>query len=247
MNKLYQKSEILFAAAWIIVYISGTSLANAVSETAVMSKSAVFAFYVILSLAAVLWIKKNGLAERYGLFVKSGKSSRYLFYIPLAVISSVNLWFGIRMNMPAAETVMYVGCMLCAGFLEELIFRGFLFRAFSKRGIKSAAAASSLIFGMSHILNLSGCGGAELAEGLFGIVSATAFGYLYVTIFYKCGSLIPCIISHSIINALSTFANYDILTGGVNIAVSVFLCVSAAVYSAMLNRYLPSAEENSDK
>lgn len=58
------------------------------------------------------------------------------------------------------ETALYVLSMLCVGFIEELIFRGFLFKAMAKDGIKSAIIVSSITFGLGHIINL--VNGAEL-------------------------------------------------------------------------------------
>jgi membrane protease YdiL (CAAX protease family) len=48
--------------------------------------------------------------------------------------------------------------------------------------------------------------GADLIPTLLQIAYATSIGYLFVTIFYKSKSLVPCIITHSIMNALSVFS-----------------------------------------
>ena len=44
--------------------------------------------------------------------------------------------------------------MLCVGFAEEVIFRGFLFRAMEKDNVKTAIIGSSVTFGLGHVLNL---------------------------------------------------------------------------------------------
>lgn len=36
------------------------------------------------------------------------------------------LWHGVAMNVSLLETVLYILTMFCVGFLEEMIFRGFL-------------------------------------------------------------------------------------------------------------------------
>lgn len=41
-----------------------------------------------------------------------GKSSVYLYFIPLAVIASVNLWNGVIMNYSSGETMQYIISML---------------------------------------------------------------------------------------------------------------------------------------
>lgn len=95
--------------------------------------------------------------------------------------------------------------MLCVGFLEEMIFRGLLFAAIAKDNVKSAIVISSVTFGIGHIINLFNGSGMELVNNLCQIVFAIAVGFLLVTIFYRGGSLLPCILVHSAINTLGTF------------------------------------------
>ena len=84
-----------------------------------------------------------------------------LFYIPLIVLLTVNLWYGVAMNTSPLEMVLYILSMLCVGFLEEMIFRGFLFQAMVKDGVKSAIIVSSVTFGIGHIVNLINGSGAD--------------------------------------------------------------------------------------
>jgi membrane protease YdiL (CAAX protease family) len=79
--------------------------------------------------------------------------------------------------------------MMLVGFLEELIFRGFLFTALRKDSLKVAVIVSSVTFGMGHIVNL--LNGAPLGETLLQIVYATAAGFLFTAIFLRGGSLWP--------------------------------------------------------
>lgn len=47
-----------------------------------------------------------------------------LYYVPILVMLSANLWYGVSLNFSAVETVLYILTMLSVGFLEEVIFRG---------------------------------------------------------------------------------------------------------------------------
>ena len=114
-----------------------------------------------------------------------------LFYLPLLIAASCNLWFGVKTNMSPANTLFYVGSMLCVGFLEEFIFRGLLFRAMEKDSVKSAVIVTSLTFGIGHIINLFNGSGMDLVSNLGQVVSAVAFGFLFVILFLKTGSLLP--------------------------------------------------------
>ena len=79
------------------------------------------------------FLRKNGLQKRYGLCKSSVPARRFLFYVPLVILASGNLWNGAAVNYAPAETVCRIVCMLCVGFLEEVIFRGLLFAAKTPR------------------------------------------------------------------------------------------------------------------
>ena len=112
-----------------------------------------------------------------------------LYYIPLLILLTANLWYGARLNQPPLETVLYVLAMFCVGFLEELIFRGLLFQAMARDGVKSAIIVSSITFGIGHIVNLVNGSGADLLSSLCQVGYAVAFGFLFVMIFYRGKSL----------------------------------------------------------
>lgn len=243
MYKFYQKSEIWFAVSWILVYVLGTSLADGVSQSIGIAKSATFPLHLIMSLIAVIWISRNGLTRKFGLCRTEISARKFLYYLPLVLLASVNLWFGCRMNMSVPETVLYVGSMLCVGFLEEIIFRGFLFRAMVRDHVKSAILVSSLTFGIGHIVNLFNASGMGLVSTVCQMMYAVAFGYLFVLLFYRGQSLYPCILTHSIINALSAFANEEVMTDEVQIILALVLCVLSIGYALVLRKTLPEADK----
>ena len=93
--------------------------------------------------------------------------------------------------------------MIGVGFLEEIIFRGFLFQLLAKDNIKTAIIVTSITFGIGHIINL--LNGADLIPTLVQICYALSGGYMFAIILYKGNSLWPCIITHIGINTLSIF------------------------------------------
>lgn len=238
MNKLYQKSEIGFSILWIIIYVLGTSLADGLSGAIGIEKSLTLVFHVVLSAFVLVWIKRQGFFEKYGLCKTDIKSAKCLYYIPLVLISTCNLWLGVKMNLSLPETLLYMGSMLCVGFLEEVIFRGFLFKAMAKNNIKSAIIVSSVTFGIGHIINLVNGSGADLLSNLCQVVYAMAAGFLFVIIFYRGKTLLPCIVTHSVVNCLSAFANEDI-TPAIEITVAIILTVLEVSYSLILLKTLP--------
>ena len=154
MKKLYQKDPLWFAVIWIVIYVVGFSAADSVSESIGMPKLITVILGAALSIMLVCFILSQGLMEHVGLCGVKGKAKDLAYFIPLIVISSVNLWCGIRANYPAITALLSVISMCFVGFLEEVIFRGLLFKAMSRDGIRTAVIVSSLTFGFGHIVNL---------------------------------------------------------------------------------------------
>ena len=239
MKKLYEKNELTFALVWIAVYCVLQSLANPLNEVIGTAYAASAGFCVLQATVLFLFIRKNGLQKRYGLCKSPVPAWRFLFYVPLVVLASGNLWNGVALNYSPTETVCRVVCMLCVGFLEEVIFRGLLFTAIAKNNVRSAIIISSVTFGIGHIINLVNGSGMGLISNLCQIVFAIAVGFLLVTIFYRGGSLLPCILVHSAINTLGTFANDAGLTIKTQLAQAAALILLTVGYTLILNRTLP--------
>ena len=124
MREIYEKSELRFALIWIGIYVVLMSVADGVSEAVGAAKIVTAPICAGLVLAMYLWIRRNGLKEKYGLCPFQGSAKQYLFFIPLVLLTSTNLWWGVRMNYSPAETALYVVSMLCVGFLEEVDLPG---------------------------------------------------------------------------------------------------------------------------
>ena len=234
LKKLYAKSEIWFAVAWIIGYVVIVSTADNISADLGIEKIVTLPVLIALSAILYFFIRKNGLMEKYGLCKSQLPAAKLLFYIPLLVLLTANLWYGIGMNLSPVETVLYVLSMFCVGFLEEMIFRGLLFKAMAKDSVKTAIIVSSVTFGIGHIVNLINGSGAELLPNLLQVVYAIAIGFAFVMIYVKSKSLMPCILTHSIFNGLSAFANEAAMTPQREITSGILLAVIGGGYALYL-------------
>jgi membrane protease YdiL (CAAX protease family) len=228
MKNLYNKSNLWFSIIWIITYVILFSVADNLSEKTGYMKSITVLVGVVLSIIIIIFLKKNNLLEKYGLCSFKGNLKSFLYFIPLLAILTVNLWNGIKMNTSVINTILFIISMLCVGFLEEIIFRGFLFVSMSQNGLKSAIVMSSITFGIGHIVNL--LNGGDFVPTLLQVFYAIAIGFLFTIMFYKSKSLIPCIIVHAVFNSLSIFSvenssmTFDIIT-------AIFLCVVSIGYA----------------
>ena len=152
-----------------------------------------------------------------------------MFFIPLIIISLFNIKNGIHINNTFNEIVCHILTMINIGFLEEMIFRGFLFKMMEKDNVKRAIIVSSITFGIGHIVNL--LNGAELLVTLLQICYAIAIGYMLVIIYHKSKSIIPCVLFHIVFNSLSIFNN-----GKSEIYSSIVLIILCLSYSIYINK-----------
>ena len=234
LKKLYDKSPIWFAVSWIIAYCVLMSAGDALSASIGIDKSVTLAIGILLSVILLMFLEKHGLFADYGLCAPKASTKSMLYYIPILVMLTANLWYGVTLNYDALETVLYILAMLCVGFLEEVIFRGLLFEAMRKDGTRAAIIVSSITFGIGHIINLINGSGVELLPNLLQVIYATAAGFMFVMMYYKSKSLIVCIVAHGVFNALSVFANESNATAEMRILSAILLTVITGSYALYL-------------
>ena len=226
-KEIFSKHETAISILLIVIYILTNSFCmQNFGETDYRS----VIINSILSLAVILFIVKNKLGEYYGL-TKIPKFKEFLYFIPLLILMSVNLWGGVQIKNTSTEIIFYILFMICVGFLEEIIFRGFLFKMMAKDNVNTAIIISSLTFGIGHIINLFN--GADLIPTLIQVCYAIAGGYLFVVIFQKSKSLWPCIIAHASINSLSIFGIENTISTYI---APIFLILISVLYAMYLNK-----------
>ncbi len=227
MTRLHKQNPLGFALLWIGIYVVSLSLADGLSQSFGVEKLLTAPLCLALTAFLFCWLKRQTLLESYGLAHPAGRLRPWLHYWPLLLLISTNLWGGLALQYSVAETLLYVLSMLCVGFLEELIFRGFLFRALCRDNVKTAIIVSSVTFGIGHIVNL--LNGADLLPTLLQLCYATAAGFLFTVMVYRWGSLWPCIAAHSLLNALSAVASPRSQTA--DLVAAAFLTVVALAYA----------------
>ena len=211
MKKLYEKNELTFSLVWIGLYVVVMNIAlqfcGGFDDLANKTASQVLVPVIcicVLAVVSTVWILRNGLSEKYGLCRFKGNRTQFLYFIPLIIMSCVNLINGLGLTAPLAVAVLMMVNLAVAGYVEEIIFRGFLFRAMEKDNLRSAIIVSAITFGAGHIVNLANT--ADTLGVLLQVCYAIVIGFLYTIVVYKGGSLWPCIASHMFVNGSSTFA-----------------------------------------
>lgn len=211
MNRLYEKNEVGFALVWIGLYVVVMNIALQMSgglddlaEKTAGQLLVPVVCILVLAAACTGWILRRGLAEQMGLCRVRRKGRDFLWFLPLAVMSCTNLVNGLALQAPAGISLLMMVNMAAAGYVEEVIFRGVLFRGMAKNGLKSAVIVSAVTFGAGHIVNLANT--ADTLGVLLQVCYAVTVGFLYTVIAWRGGSLVPCIISHMFVNGSSVFA-----------------------------------------
>ena len=234
-EKLYKKSEVWFAVVFIIAYVVGNSFFIQASESAGMEMLYTIPYNLVLLGIMFGFMGKNRLFGYYGIDKVKCKANKLMYYAPLAVIATVNIWFGVCFKMDMLATVVYFAAMIITGIVEEMLFRGLLFKAMSKSNERSAIIVTSITFGIGHIVNLVNGNSVDYVETICQILYAVAIGFLLAAVLYVGESIIPCIITHSMLNALSSFSNETVIDN-IQIPVSVILCVISAAGAVLIFR-----------
>ena len=211
MEIAFKKHETLFTIALIIIYV--------------IVNSYIMQNYGLESYPSVIINILLKRVKYYGI-VKPNDPKKFLYFIPLFIISLFNLRRGIHINNTTEEIIFHILTMVNVGFLEEMIFRGFLFKMMEKDNVKSAIIVSSITFGIGHIVNL--LNGADFLPTLLQLCYAIAIGYMLVIIFYKSKSILPCIIFHGVFNSLSIFAADN--SSVISILVLIVICLAYTFY-----------------
>ena len=178
MPKLYEKKPVLHAIIWILIYIFMANMGVALSKILGVDNLGNGILFLILSIVLFFYIKKNHWISYYG-FKKLNEENfkRTYFYIPFLLLIILNGITGFNSELKVIDILSILLFMGCVGFLEELIFRGFLYKAILAKGnVVKAILISGITFGLGHIVNLFN--GYTGTEQIMQIIGAAAIGIM---------------------------------------------------------------------
>lgn len=124
------------------------------------------------------------------------------------IIFATNIWTGLSAGLGVVINLILYSTVV--GITEEFLCRGFLQNKFlkkfgkSSKGVYISIIASSLVFGMMHIVNL--VSGQTLMETILQIIQTTSIGLLFGAIYYRTGNIWSVVLLHS-------FYDFAILLG----------------------------------
>lgn len=147
----------------------------------------------------VVWLVKKGQGNLLRIRRLPWKQwKRHAYFLPYLLPVAYNVLRG-SFQIPL---IYDAACALCVALLEEVLFRGILLRLLCFKKKSLSIALSSAAFALCHLVNIEN--GAELSYVIFQTVFAYAAGFAMSGIVITCGSLIPCIVIHFLINITAT-------------------------------------------
>lgn len=235
MKRLYDRTPILFAGAWILLYIALPMLLNRLWGP----RYGVLAGHLVIAAAILAFLVICGLAGSCGLTGWSKDRKRLLYLIPLWIVATGNLWGGVSREALRSLSPAEVLTMALVGLLEEVLFRFLLLRGLERRlGRKAAVILSALIFGLMHGANLSTW--QDPAAAGIQILFATAWGFLTAMVFCRGGSLLPCILGHALLDVTALVSANGAVLSWIHVGATVILSVFYCLYLAKLPKKTPS-------
>jgi uncharacterized protein len=240
MNKLQENKPIWHAMVWILTYIVTVNIGDNMPAILGIDNLATVFLLIAFSLLLLLYLKKNKWFELYG-FNKMKKSDWYktLFYIPLIITIFTHYFRGINVELGYSGFSIGIILMICVGFIEELIFRGFLYQGILKEsGIKRAVIISGATFGIGHVVNL--LRGYSMADQINQIVIGIFIGIVLALIVAYTNNIIPCVFYHILFNISGTITNSNLEMETHMVIITVIIC---ALYSVYLVRALKSKKD----
>jgi uncharacterized protein len=244
MKNLQENKPIWHAVIWIIAYIVLVNIGDNLSGMLGMSNPVTVVILIAFSLVLLLYLKKNNWFALYG-FNKMKKSdlSKALFFIPLIITIPLHYFRGINKELGFTGFILALLLMICVGFLEELLFRGFLYQGILKNsGITRAVIISGATFGIGHIVNLAR--GYSAGEQIIQIVAGIFVGILLALIVALTNNILPCVLWHIFFNFSGTITNSDLKMETYMVLIVAIICT---VYSAYLIKAFKFKRDHGNK
>lgn len=185
----------------------------------------------------LLFSKKSRTA--LNLFSTRSIKETLLYAIPLVIILIV-LYIGnggLSLGDYSNVILVMVTHTLIIAFIEEMIYRGFMISVLREKGIILAVTVSSLLFAISHSLQL--LGGQDLLSTIIQISYAFLLGMVFALLIALGQPLIVTILFHGINNTFIVLAAKD----GDDIFTFVILAILVA-YSIFLYKKLKSSPKH---
>ena len=207
MEKQMEKNAVRHAVIWIVVYVLLVNVGAMISEKIGVFDLVTSEFLILFSVLLLGYLKRNHWYEKFGLRkITKEDTQKTLRYFPLVVLALLQFTGGIQSSMSLFNILISCLMMIGVGFVEELIFRGFLLDAiWKKSGMRRAIIISGIAFGLGHIVNLFR--GYAYLEQATQIVVAGGIGIVLALLVVTTKNIVPGILFHIVFNISGSITN----------------------------------------
>lgn len=160
---------------------------------------------LVLTIIAVILLSVMGWWSIVG-FRPPDQPADLLYFVVPFLPAVVSLLAGVELKNVLVVTQLLI-ITLMVGFAEEAIFRGLMLNALKSRGTWTAVIVTSLLFGLSHSLNV--LSGKNLADVLVQILYALAIGFAFAALVLKKGIIWPLVLAHFLIDFTAMIGRTD--------------------------------------
>lgn len=224
MRKVQDTKPIWHALIWIAIYIIAVNIGDNLGEV-VQFPELTSIVLVVLSIVLIVYLRVGGRLAFYGIrSVQPDTLPLTLFYIPLFAIAFVQYAKGFASGLDLRVVAFAILIVTAVGFIEELLFRGFLLQALRTRGnLTRAIIISGVTFGIGHIVNL--LRGWSLTDQAIQIVAAVLIGIALAYCAVLTGSILPGVVFHALFNLSGTLTNHFVLWDSVTVGVIAIVMI----------------------
>lgn len=240
MKKLIETKPILHTVLWILVYIVGVNIGDGFEAQTGIPNLVTALFLMGLSGILLMYLKRNGWVERFGLKrIERMEMKQALYFVPLVILILIQFASGIDPELSTRDIAIFCLLMTGVGFIEELLFRGFLYQAIEgKSGVKRAVLISGVTFGLGHIVNLMR--GYGYAEQVGQIVVAVAIGITLALLVAQTRNIVPGILFHILFNISGSVTRQET---GMETMLAIAIVVLSLGYAFYLSKALRQGRE----
>ncbi|MBE9916282.1 CPBP family intramembrane metalloprotease [Paenibacillus donghaensis] len=157
--------------------------------------------FIPVSLVLIVCLTWKKSWQRYGFRpISHIPVQGWMYYLPLLLVLACIAFNGFR-AFTLREALFFVFFTLMVGFVEETVYRGLILHILlRKKSAVTAVAISSLLFSVTHVLNL--LSGQSIENTVVQLVYALLTGAALSLLILKNKNIIPLIAYHFIHNLL---------------------------------------------
>ncbi|MNJ41791.1 CAAX amino terminal protease self- immunity [compost metagenome] len=169
-----------------------------------------FALLIPLAIGLIIYVLRNN--RWRDLYLDSKLTARpqdSLLYAPLLIVLAIIFISNDGLNLTSIPNLLLMLIMqiFVVGLIEEIMFRGIMLKALESKGVTVAVLVSSVLFGVTHALQL--IGGQSLEDTILQIIYAFVLGAVLALLVLHKHTLMATIVFHGVHNFLNFMAKTE--------------------------------------